>query len=319
MLRRCEQPKAACRAWRLMVGTLALSALLAGCDDGDSPEDPVDPMVDASIDASTPDAEVESDGGLLPDADVPDPDTGIPSEACAQIAAGFSTLGSANPDLPDPEVSVTCEGDSFIVRSNQIPDFPYIETSPGSPRASELEFTIPVTPVDAETPGAVPLIGEIGVAVNGIPIFGPTEGAGGDVMALGSGFSECGGHNGPSGYHYHTFDVTGSDTCRFSEAEAAAAPVLYGYALDGYPIYSGNFQYTSSYVLTDESLFATDTWSAHSYVEGTGDLDVCNGRFDDEGNYAYYTTETFPYIIGCYRGEVADGGGGGGGDRPPRP
>ena len=71
--------------------------------------------------------------------------------------------------------------------------------------------------------------------------------------------------------------------------------------------------------MTDESLFATDTWAAHTYVAGAGDLDECNGLTDADGNYAYYTTDTFPYIIGCYSGVVdlaaAGAGGGGGGGR----
>lgn len=223
---------------------------------------------------------------------------------CAEKAATFQTLGSANADLPEPELDATCDGDTILVSSNQIPDFPYIQTSPGDPREFDLQFEIPATPVDADSTTDIPLVGALGVAINGIPIFGPTEGAGGDVMALGDGFTECGGHNGPGGYHYHTFDVTGSDRCRFSETEASADHVLFGYALDGYPIYSGNFQYASSYELADESLFATDTWAAHVFVEGLGDLDECNGRTDSDGNYAYYTTETFPYIMGCFRGEV---------------
>jgi len=79
-------------------------------------------------------------------------------------------------------------------------------------------------------------------------------------------------------------------------------PILFGYALDGYPIYTGNTQYTSSWFLEDESLFATDTWSAHPSSAGSGDLDECNGRTDENGNYAYYTTDTFPYVMGCFRG-----------------
>ncbi|MEL6545821.1 MAG: YHYH protein [Myxococcota bacterium] len=234
---------------------------------------------------------------------------------CAAKAATFQTLGSANTDLPDPEVDASCDGDTIVVASNQIPDFPYIETSPGLPQESDLVFEIPATPVDADTTTAIPALGALGIAVNGIPIFGPTEGNGGDVMALGGGFSQCGGHNGPSGYHYHTFDVTGSDWCRFSESEASADHVLFGYALDGYPIYSGNFQFTSSYELTDADLFASDTWAAHTYVEGLGELDECNGRTDADGNYAYYTTETFPYIMGCFRGEVTIDEPGGGPQR----
>jgi hypothetical protein len=243
--------------------------------------------------------------------------------SCEAIAAAFVTNGSANPDLPDPEVSATCNGDTVSVNSNQIPDFPYIETSPGDPSAFDLSFTIPAVPTVASSPSDIPALGAIGVAVNGIPIYGATEGTGGDVMSLGGGFTECGGHNGPTGYHYHTFDVTGSAACRFSAAEASAAPVLFGYAFDGYPIYSGNFQYTSSWQLTDASLFATDTFSAHSYVAGSGDLDQCNGRTDSNGNYAYYTTDAFPYTLGCYRGEVDSsligGGGGPGGGGPGGP
>jgi hypothetical protein len=80
--------------------------------------------------------------------------------------------------------------------------------------------------------------------------------------------------------------------------------VLFGYAFDGYPIYSGNGLNDSSWSLTTPSLFATNTWAAHTYVGGSGDLDQCNGRTDANGNYAYYTTDTFPYVIGCYRGVV---------------
>ncbi len=61
-------------------------------------------------------------------------------------------------------------------------------------------------------------------------------------------------------------------------------------AFDGFPIYAGQSELDSSWALTDESLFAPSTWDAHEYVEGTGDLDQCNGLFDDAGFYAYYTT-----------------------------
>ncbi|MFK7989568.1 MAG: YHYH protein [Sandaracinaceae bacterium] len=257
------------------------------------------------------------DSMIAADADVADDGGGVVTGDCEERAATFQTLGSANPDLAEPMVSATCVDGTLVVTSNQIPDFPYIETSPGDPREQDLEFEIPSAPAMAAATTDVPLLGALGVAINGIPIFGPTEGAGGDVLALGGGFAECGGHNGPSGYHFHTFDVNGSDACRFSEAEASAGSVLFGYALDGYPIYSGNFQYTSSYQLTDESLFATDTWGAHTYVEGHGDLDQCNGRTDADGNYAYYTTDTFPYVLGCFRGEVTIEEPGGGG--PPMP
>ncbi len=246
----------------------------------------------------------DSDGTVVDATDATDTGNSAALASCEDIAAVFQTNGAANADMPDPQVSAVCNDDNVVVSSNGIPDFPYIITSPGIPAAMDLEYTLPATPVAAETVTAIPALGAIGVAVNGIPIYGATEGTGGDVFSLAGGFTECGGHNGPTGYHYHTFDVTGSDVCRFTEAEAMAEPQLFGYAFDGYPIFSGNYQYTSSWALTDASLFATDTFSAHTYTEGAGDLDQCNGRFDDDGNYAYYTTEEFPYTLGCYTGVV---------------
>ena len=233
---------------------------------------------------------------------------------CDEIVTKFVTRGSANADLADPEVSAACENDTVTVVANGIPDFPYIQTSPGVPEANNVEYVFPATPTPAESFTDIPIVGAIGVAINGIPIYGPTEGPGGDVNSRPGGFTECGGHNGPTGYHYHLLGVTGSDYCLFTEADITPEAQLFGYALDGYPIFSGNTQYRSSWFLSDASLFATDTWSAHTYSAGSGDLDECNGRVDESGNYAYYTTDDFPYVLGCFRGEVtlATGGGAGG-------
>ena len=256
----------------------------------------------------------------------------VASDDCGEVAALFVTRGSANDDLDDPEVAASCDGTDIVITSNGIPDFTYIGTSPGAPGAREHVFTIPATPTLADDVTAVPYIGVAAVTLSGIPIFGPTEGTGGDVDSLPGIVSACGSHNGPSGFHTHKILASSETDCFFTPEEVAEAPQLAGYALDGFPIYTGIDQYTSSWELTDESLFATDTWAAHTYVEGSGDLDECNGRTDADGNYAYYTTEGFPYVLGCFAGIVdldsAGGGGGGGGggaaggddaDRPERP
>ncbi len=233
-------------------------------------------------------------------------------EDCADVAAVFETRGSANASLADPEVSGTCDGDTVTVTSNGIPDYTYIQTSPGDPRAQDYTFTFPAEPSPASSTTDVPLLGPAAVAVNGVPIYGPTEGTGGDVLSLGGALSECGSHNGPTGFHMHLFGTSEVTDCLYSPVEVEAGPQLVGYAFDGYPIYTGNDIYTSSWQLTDASLFATDTWAAHSYVEGSGDLDECNGRVDENGDYAYYTTDAFPYVLGCYVGtaNVAAAGGG---------
>ncbi|GJM38491.1 MAG: hypothetical protein DHS20C19_18580 [Acidimicrobiales bacterium] len=291
--------------------SLALLAAACGSDADTSAADPSD-IAPTTAEAST--AEESATDATTDDSDP----TAVSSGAsCDEIAAQFVTAGSVNPDLADPEVSATCDGDNVVVTSNGIPDYTYIETSPGSPAAGNYVFTIPATPTMAEEVTDVPDLGTAAVALNGVPIYGPTEGTGGDVLSLEGALSECGSHNGPTGFHIHQILTTDNTDCLFTPAEVAAAPQLVGYAFDGYPIYTGIDQYTSSWELTDESLFATDTWAAHSYVEGSGDLDQCNGLTDADGNYAYYTTETFPYVIGCYSGvvDVAAAGGGGGGGR----
>ncbi|MFK7920192.1 MAG: YHYH protein [Ilumatobacter sp.] len=241
---------------------------------------------------------------------------GLAPSSCDDIAALFVAGTSVNADLADPESSAVCADESVIISSNGIPDYTYIVTSPGAPNANDYTFTIPATPTMSASTTDVPALGTAAVTLTGIPIYGPTEGTGGDVLSLGN-LSDCGSHNGPTGFHLHLLGTSTTTDCLFTPGEVAAAPQLLGYAFDGYPIYSGNDQYTSSWELTDASLFATDTWSAHSYVAGSGDLDECNGLTDASGNYAYYTTDTFPYVVGCYSGEVdldAAGAGGGGGE-----
>lgn len=296
---------------------LTLALVAAGC--GSSSDEAGDSANSAGVTSSTTERVATEGTG--------EQEIASTSGSCEETAALFVTKGSANADLPDPTVSANCDGDTVVVNANGIPDYTYVETSPGEPNETALEFAIPANPVDADALTDIPLLGTAAVAINGIPIYGPTEGTGGDVLSLDGALSECGSHNGPTGFHIHLFGTSATTDCMFTAEEAAAAPQLFGYALDGYPIFTGNDQYSSSWELTDESLFATDTWAAHSYVEGSGDLDQCNGLTDTDGNYAYYTTDTFPYVIGCYTGVVdldAAGGGGGGpgggpGDGGPPP
>ncbi|MGB3829222.1 MAG: YHYH protein [Ornithinimicrobium sp.] len=277
-----------------------------------------------AADDDAPDSETSDSAGVSNDssdetttADATAAASDLPTSGdCEATAASFREVTSASADLPDPELSGTCEGDSVTVEANGIPDYPYVATSPGEPAGTDVEYSIPVNPVEASTPGEVPDLGTIAVAVNGVPLYGPTEGTGGDVLSLEGALSECGSHNGPTDFHMHLLGYAEDVDCLYTADEISTGSAPVGWSPDGYPIMSGvvctdescesTEQLTSSWELTDESLFATDTWSAHTYVEGSGDLDQCNGRVDADGQYRYYTTETFPYILGCYYGEVAD-------------
>ncbi|MCE9622189.1 MAG: YHYH protein [Actinomycetia bacterium] len=298
---------------------LAACALLAvaSCSDDKSDATPTTSAATAVTTASTASTVAGS-----PDTTA---NTGVSATTndCDSIIATFRAVESANPDLADPSLVLSCDGDDVVVQTNSMPDYLYIEASPGDPEASDLTFRIPLVPVVAATPGEIPALGASAVAINGVAIYGPTEATGGDVLSLPSGaLSACGSHNGPTGFHMHLFLWAAGVDCLFDAdvVESNSAGQV-GWSLDGYPIMSGFTcvdaacssvrQLVSSWQLTDDSLFASDTWNAHSYVEGSGDLDQCNGRVDSDGQYRYYTTPTFPYFMGCYHGEVAADAGGG--------
>ena len=87
--------------------------------------------------------------------------------------------------------------------------------------------------------------------------------------------------NGPGGsYHYHTWSECLSPCIGESQ--------LVGVALDGFPIFGPGINPDTGLV-----------WSQ-------SDMDACGGRDDDNGNYGYYTTVDFPYVLQCYRGELGN-------------
>jgi len=151
----------------------------------------------------------------------------------------------------------------------------------------------------------------IGIALDGIPMYTAMLEPGIDALEPANGKSVykidyCGGTYGetPNGliYHYRTipscvrnlndptqqiiFDNVAKskrqkyikDIHELLEAfEDLSNPIILGYSLNGYPIYS---PFDSNGILQTN-------------------LDNCNGKFINGSNYGYYVTPTFPYIIGC--------------------
>lgn len=176
-------------------------------------------------------------------------------------------------------------------------------------------------------------LGPIGVACNGVPIFNPWHNMSNtylsksrDAMTFAT-FSSCCGHpsgpapgmSGPGSYHYHKFPtcVSGnkglSPTLNIIEEEDMAdvldanlfkmganghSPII-GYMLDGYPIY-GPLGTKEVVLKTDTPIKIMkssyiDNGSSYSYLEGHGDLDICNGIYSatpeyPNGCYHYVTT-----------------------------
>jgi hypothetical protein len=137
------------------------------------------------------------------------------------------------------------------------------------------------------------------------------------------GLDESNAHVQPDGsYHYH-----GIPTGLLEKFPYKEKPILIGYAADGFPIYgpygyknptdtnSGLITLRPSYKLKSGARAGNGPGGAYSgkyvqdfeYVEGSGDLDQCNGRFaatpeNPDGEYHYSITTKFPFISRCLTG-----------------
>ena len=207
----------------------------------------------------------------------------------------------------------------IVIDSNGIPNHD-LESGPGCCTSEQnLEWRIPLVPNNQtgcdpslSTDGCTmaPERDAVAFSVNGVPIFGPEDGPGGDAVA---------GHEGA----YEEANQTWMGYSINSSRGLSEHSPIVGFAFDGYPIYGfvgwdeeGNVsEMKSSYRLKDGET-GYNGIDDYEYIVGLGDLDSCNGQFGPtpdypEGIYHYHTTWEngeggigFPYFINCYRGEV---------------
>ena len=122
-------------------------------------------------------------------------------------------------------------------------------------------------------------------------------------------------HTQPGGlYHYH-----GNPQALFDPQETSKGSPAIGFAADGFPIYGPHYldaktgkvlTAKSGYTLKNGSRPSTDGSPGGTY-DGTyiqdyeytdaGSLDRCNGM-NVNGQYGYYVTDSYPYVMGCYSG-----------------
>lgn len=189
--------------------------------------------------------------------------------------------------------------------------------------------------------------GATGYVLNGVKIDASTAGSCDDsgescsltgnvgswnIEALGQnsfnfGTDDNNAHVQPGGsYHYHGMPE-GFITKR---GGSSTTMTLIGWAADGFPIYArygyaladdassdlkvvtGSYQMVSD---VSESRPPTDSFPLgtfaqdYEYVEGSGDLDSCNGRMGvtpefPDGIYHYYATDSYPYFLRCVTGAL---------------
>lgn len=195
-------------------------------------------------------------------------------------------------------------------------------------------YRVPAAP--QLTGGIRNALGQVfGVAVNGV-VFDPgaNEFYQGDRSsgwqyeplrnALNMGLDANHAHVQPQGaYHYHGLPTLLLDSLNVG---AQAHSPLIGWAADGFPIYAlygdpdglgSVVEMTSGYRVkngsrpsgngnpggTYDGTFTRD----YDYVQGAGNLDMCNGRFVrtpdfPDGTYAYFLTRDWPVIPRCFKG-----------------
>ncbi len=255
-------------------------------------------------------------------------DSGCPTDVFLDVSK-YPGAGGA---YAKPTLDVECEGDTLIVRSNGIPHYEFVQITPNPLIVSNRIYRISLSPKLAEKPTPIPLLGTVGVAINGIPFFGPNEGGipfpGFGDPIYNSIMDACMGHTARE-YHYHAL----VEACLGANLKPGEPSPILAYAVDGFPVY-GPFGCTDtdcSEVIRFKSSWEeirepeTDSWDAFRYVakDDVEYLDRCNGHSGpDHQQYHYHITETWPYIIGCFSGTPSTDSGQEAGPPPrarPRP
>ncbi|MCB0917446.1 MAG: YHYH protein [Actinobacteria bacterium] len=200
------------------------------------------------------------------------------------LPAGSAMTGSYGQSVNGGSRTITSTG---LPTGGQIGNWPMtqyplltaIDANPGVPAAQNHSFTIPASPTPAASPGCLSM-GAIAIGTNGVVIYNAVDARGDDAVAHEI-VDVYGGHPAQDQYHYHfVSEQLEKDTARLADGHSG----IVGYALDGYPLYgyygSGGVQMTNS------------------------DLDVCHGHDHGSLGYHYHATLSYPYTLGCFRGQA---------------
>ncbi|MEC8151572.1 MAG: YHYH protein [Candidatus Thermoplasmatota archaeon] len=257
-------------------------------------------------------------------------------------------LSTAAVETHECSVSISMNETHITITTNGLPDHDFESTlactqANDCTRAQNYEWTVPRSPVNDTTGGhdatncpeangdyeCAAALGEVAIAINGVPFYGPEDGPGGDAVASHHGVYEedrqpielgvCHAHNGQGGtFHYHAdanclhwHPDAGEDMLDYNISTPAAVAentangshsAVIGVAMDGYPIYGlwgydnqmNIVEMKSSYKLKDGET-GYNGIDDYIYLQGLGHLDVCNGHFGPtpefpDGIYHYHST-----------------------------
>ncbi len=257
---------------------------------------------------------------------------------CADYAASYKSQVKDVLNSSDfsGALTVSVNDTKCLFQTNAIPHHHFNDgerSFPNKVSAQDDHYELPRTPAMAATVTPLSLQVDNAILLNGVKVdilaagcYNVGNGKVGcndmatpwryDPMHKANGF-EVDSHNAhsqPDGtYHYH-----GTPNAFYTaEAGTQSSPVV-GFAADGYPIYGPYIalndvitKVKSSYRLKSGTRPAGSAGPGgnydgqfrddYEYVAGLGHLDECNGMTYN-GAYGYYITESFPYILGCFKG-----------------
>lgn len=232
-------------------------------------------------------------------------------------------------------VQITVEDQHCLISSNSIPNHDFNDSSAAfatQVSAVQKQVRVPLEPAFASQVTPISLTTDNAVFLNGVKLdllaaacYGVGDGKIGcnnmaqpwryDPMSPRNQFGtdQHNAHTQPDGaYHYH-----GNPNALFTQSATTESGVI-GFAADGFPIFgsyvSDNGQVRavrSSYRLKSgnrpggagnpggsyDGTYVDD----YEYVSGLGDLDQCNGMMRN-GAYGYYVTNTYPWVLACFKG-----------------
>ena len=234
------------------------------------------------------------------------------------------------------DLTISLVGNKCIFTTNNIPNHDFNDGDqafPNNVSAQDNRFEISAEPTNTSSATDITLNTDNAILLNGVKVdllaaacFGVGDGKVGcndinqpwryDPMFSANGFrvDSHNAHSQPDGsYHYH-----GKPNALFDDSDNSSASPVVGFAADGYPIF-GSFIDDNGTIRKALSSFQVKTGTRPSgsgnpggsydgtyrddyqYIEGSGDLDECNGMTKD-GIYGYYITDGFPYILTCFKG-----------------
>ena len=282
-----------------------------------------------------------NNGGNSQAVDISDSQLTNRSGNCADYADAFSweARDVSNNRVYMGTFMVEVRGGACEFTSNAVPNHDFND---GRGFATDIReqnqtFTVTANPQKSANPTALNLMFDNAILLNGVKVdllaagcYGVGNGLTGcfdmgtpwraDPMSANSDFAtdSHNAHTQPDGlYHYH-----GNPKALFDDSAGSAASPVIGFAADGFPIFGSYFddngtirKAESSYQLrsgvrpagdgspgdTYDGTFVDD----YEYIEGSGDLDACNGMTVD-GVYGYYVTDGYPHILGCFSGTPDD-------------